>query len=116
MIRHNIQTKGNPMVKKTTKDRQSNQFDVDGKELIAEIVGLADMKTTIGEATGALRSGIKALLEKKGYHSKALAICRDIDAMSETKRADVMRTLIPMMAAMREQKWDAEIKDMLDDE
>lgn len=101
---------------KKKEPKRSNQFDVDGKELMAEIVELQDMKTTIGEATGSLRSHLKGILDKKGYHSKALAICRDIDAMSETKRADVMRTLIPMMAAMREQKWDAEIKDMLDDE
>ena len=103
------------MAKKTTKDRQSNQFDVDGKELIAEIVELQDMKTTIGEATGSLRSHLKGILDKKGYHSKALAICRDLDAMSETKRADVLRTLNPMMAAMRQQKWDAESVDMVDE-
>lgn len=92
----------------------TNQFDVDGKELIAEIVELADMKTTIGEATGSLRSHLKGILDKKGYHAHALAICRGLDAMSDTKRADVLRTLNPMMAAMRQQKWDAASADMVD--
>lgn len=55
---------------KKKEPKRSNQFDVDGKELMAEIVELQDMKTTIGEATGSLRSHLKGILDKKGYHSR----------------------------------------------
>ena len=96
-------------------NENTNQFTADGKELQKEINELSDMKSSVSEATGELRSKIKSILDNKGYHSKALAIIRELDAMSETKRADVLRTFSPMFEAMLELKWRKESEDMLDD-
>lgn len=95
-------------------NENTNQFTVDGKDLQKDIEQLKDMKSSVSEATGELRSQIKAILDNKGYHSKALAIIRDLDAMSETKRADVLRTFTIMFEAMMELKWRKESADMLE--
>lgn len=92
----------------------SNEFAVDPKDLIEDLSNLSNLKDGVSEATGELRSQIKQILDSRGYHKKALAMIRDLDAMSETKRADVLRTFLPMLNAMRDAKWDSEMKDMLD--
>jgi hypothetical protein len=93
----------------------NEKFEVDAKALVIAVKRLDDLKDTIGEAAGDLRSELKHILEVGGYNKKAMQIIRDLDYMSSTKLADVLRTLVPMMAAMRAEKWDAEIKDMLDE-
>jgi len=91
----------------------NEEFSVDPQALISAVKRLDDLKEMVGEATGELRSELKHFLEVGGYNKKAMQIIRDIDAMSSTKKSDVLRTFIPMLDAMREHKWDAEIKDML---
>lgn len=96
-------------------EENTNAFDVGYVDLKEDLRVLTDLMKDVGESTGTLRSNLKHILETRGYHKKAMAIIRDIDAMSETGRADVLRTLLPMMSAMNEGKWADEGKDMLGD-
>ena len=95
-------------------EEMTNEFDVYYGDLKTDLDLLSDLKKTVGEHNGELRSNLKHILETRGYHKKAMAIIRDIDAMSETERADVLRTLLPMMDAMNDGKWSGEGTDMLD--
>ena len=92
----------------------SNEFTVEPDALHGEIEELASMAKSVGEANGALRNRIKQIIEEKGYHPMALADSRKIDRMSETKRADYLRTFRPMFAAMYESKWRGQAADMVD--
>ena len=88
-------------------------FAVDAEKLDAEIAELADLKRSVSEKNGTLRNRIKQILEVRGYHPKAMKMVRDIDAMSETERADFLRTFEPMFEAMAAHKWRAEAEDLL---
>ena len=106
--------KPNNLKGKIMSEQMTNEFDVYYGDLKKDLDLLADLKKTVGEHNGDLRSNLKHILETRGYHKKAMAIIRDIDAMSETERADVLRTLLPMMGAMNDGKWSGEGTDMLD--
>lgn len=92
----------------------SNEFAVDGDTLEGFLDELSNLKKSVSESAGDLRSRIKAILDDQGYHKKALATIRDIQAMSETQRADFLRTFNPMLKAMRDLQWDDEGADMVD--
>ena len=83
-------------------------------ELVAFLDELKQKKKAVDEATGSLRARIKAILEDQGFHPQALAMIRQIEAMSESKRADFLRTFDPMFEAMYEGKWAQENRDLLD--
>lgn len=100
-----------------TEDHKSNsEIDIDYGELQEILNELEDKKDTVSEATGALRSRIKAVVDETGWHKGALAKIREIDAMSETARADFLRTFEPMFDAMVSQKWRDEMQDLFKDE
>ena len=92
----------------------NSEITVDAEELQAILDELTDKQKSITEATGALRSKLQEILDDSGWHKGALATIRKIDAMSETARADFLRTFAPMFAAMMEYGWEAEMQDMLD--
>lgn len=95
--------------------KNDDLLDIDRAELEEAISELADGKLAVSEATNALRSQIKTTLETTGWNKDALAIIRRIAAMSETKRADCLRTLLPMMDVMDAAIWADERADMLAD-
>lgn len=94
----------------------SNQFKCDPKKLAAQIAGLADDQHAISQATGSLRSHLKAILDQEGYHSNAMATIRKIHGMNKTQRADFMRTFQPMFEAMNAAFWSKDMEDLLDGE
>lgn len=67
----------------------------------------------VTEANGAHRSGIKQILEDREWNKTAFADIRKIDNMSETKRADYLRTLQPLLQIMLDAKWSSELDDLL---
>ena len=67
----------------------------------------------VTEANGAHRSGIKQILEDREWNKTAFADIRKIDNMSETKRADYLRTLQPLLQIMLDAKWAGELDDLL---
>lgn len=75
---------------------------------------LANKQKTISEATGALRSRLKEILEQTEHHKGAFAMIRKIDGMSQTARADFLRTFEELFDAMMSYKWRDEMRDMLD--
>lgn len=89
-------------------------LDVDAGELDGILDELAGMQLSVTEANGSLRARIKEVLESRGWHKTALSMVRQIEDMSETKRADFLRTFEPMFEAMLETKWRAEQRDILD--
>jgi len=96
-------------------DPKSNVFECHFADLAKDLATLTNLKKEIDSPVGALRSNLKHIQEQQGYHPKALAIIRDFDNMAETKLADVLRTFIPMLDAMRAGKWDALRQDMIDE-
>jgi len=92
--------------------RSNSKIDVDPDALMEILKELDDKKQSVTEANGRLRSRIKAVIEETGWHNGALATIRQIEAMSETSRADFLRTFIPMLGVMREHKWADEMEDL----
>lgn len=95
-------------------DNSGVEVEFDALEAILQ--ELRDKAHTVGEANGALRSRIKQIIEETGYHKGALSQIRAIDNMSETARADFLRTFEPMFDAMIAGKWRDEAEDLLDRE
>lgn len=92
----------------------SNEFTVDPAELQSEINELKELAKASSEKSGDLGARKTAISERKGYDKAALGTILKVDSMSETNRADFLRTFSPMFEAMRG-GWEAEGKDMLDD-
>ena len=84
-------------------------------ELQAILDELADKKRSIAELAGEQRARIKAILSEHDWHKTALSDIRKIDAMSETARADFLRTFVPLFEAMYQGVWKGEMRDMLAD-
>lgn len=76
---------------------------------------LANKERAVSEATGSLRSRIGQILKEEAYNKAAFAQIRTIDKMSDTSRADFLRTFYPMFVAMYEDKWRIAAEDMLSD-
>lgn len=72
---------------------------------------LANLKKTVGEAAGSLRQRLNQILENTTWNKRALAHIREIQDMSDTKRADYLRSFEPMFDAMMEHEW----RDTMDD-
>lgn len=92
----------------------SNDFTVDVDELADQLAECSELKDGVSEANGDLRSRIKAIIESSEYHKNAFAMVRQIFEMSETKRADFLRTFKPMFDGMYQQVWLDEMKDLVD--
>lgn len=83
-------------------------------ELQGVLNELADYKDAVNEANGRLRAAIKAVLDEHGIHKGALATIRQIEGMSETARADYLRSFEPMFDAMLSHRWRDEQANLLD--
>ena len=92
----------------------NNKFDIDHSTLRGIIDDLARQKLEVGEATGKLRSGIKAVVDEYSMNKKALAVIREFAAMSPTARADCLRSFDVMYNRMYDEEWSKELQDMLD--
>ena len=84
-------------------------------EFTTILAELNNKATSISEATGTLRSAIKGHLDQKGWHKQALGLVRTIDDMSDTKRADFLRTFLPMFDMMMDRKWRKAMVDLIPD-
>lgn len=94
---------------------QNSDFTVSDTQLISHLAERSSAKDEVSSANGELRSTDKRILEDGGYEKGAWQIVRELDALSDTKLADRLRTLLPMIEAMRPH-WDERIRDMLDRE
>lgn len=88
--------------------------DTDFNELNGFIVELADMKQDITAATAKLRTRLKAILETKKWNKSAVAEIRKVANMTQTARADYLRTFKILFAIMCHEKWDNDLRDMID--
>jgi hypothetical protein len=91
-------------------DNLTFEFD-EIEQILSE---LANKKRSVSEATGALRNAIKQWLENSGAHPKALATIRQINDMSDSYRADFMRSFKPMFELMDENVWIPAQSDMFE--
>lgn len=82
-------------------------------DLRAILDDVASTGREVTEANGSHRSNIKSILEDREWNKTAFADIRKIDNMSETKRADYLRTMQPLLEIMLEAKWSRELKDLL---
>lgn len=92
---------------------QDEEFSVDAQQLRAELDRIHQKKQSSGEASSALGQYRKQVAESIGCHKDALAIIEKIDAMSDVKLSDFMRTFRVLYEVMAEQ-WDDRVSDMLD--
>lgn len=69
----------------------------------------------MSSASGRLREHRKHLIEKRGYHPKALGFGFQIWKMSDEKYQDFMRTFRPLLAQIDETRRQQGTRDMLDD-
>lgn len=83
-------------------------------EMAEALDRLSTLKQAVNERNGELRNAIKEIIENFGIHKQALAVIRQIDDMSETKRADFLRSFRPMFDAMDLHKWEEEGRNLLD--
>lgn len=93
----------------------NSEIDVEYSDLEVFIADMADKQKAISEATGSLRSHLKGVLDQTGWHKRAAGMIREIDGMSETQRADFLRTFEPMFDVMISKKWRDEMTDMFKD-
>ena len=81
---------------------------------IREILdSLSGKKKAVDEANGKLRQALKEVINDRGFHDQAFAVIRKMDAMSETSRADFLRTFDALYGVMKRGKWDQEGSDLL---
>lgn len=92
----------------------NSAFDYDDLQRLLD--ELAGKQTAISEATGSLRSRLKEIIESREWHKGALSMVRKIDAMSETARADFLRTFEPMFDVMVSKKWRDDMSDLFKDD
>lgn len=89
------------------------ELNINYEDFKAILDGLTDKGSAISEATGVLRSSIKSTLDQYGWHKGALAMIRQIEDMSQTKRADFLRTFEAMFDLMVTKKWRDEMHDLI---
>lgn len=80
-------------------------IEIEYEELQGILDSLASAQREVAEANGELRSRIKATIDGKGFQKTALAMIRQIDAMSTSKRNDFLRTFEPLFDVMLAGKW-----------
>jgi hypothetical protein len=92
----------------------NSAMEIDAGELQQLLDELEGKKKAVAEATGSLRGRLKEILDDTGWHKGALQAIRQIASMSETRRADFLRTFEPMFDALMEHGWRQEMVDLLD--
>lgn len=86
---------------------------VDLNDLLKVLGECRDKQKTVSEATGALRVHRKGIIEDREWHKGAFAEVLKIDNLSETARADYLRTFDLLYRAMFAGQWAEEMRDML---
>ena len=97
----------------TTYPRNTPEFLITTDQLMADIEQANNTAETVSEANGTHRSNIKNILEERGYHKKAFADFRSMQAMSDSKFADYWRTFQACLDAYRPVA-NRRIADMVD--
>lgn len=92
-----------------------HNISISHEELREILDGTKDTQRAVSEANGKHRQGIKTVIEERDWHAKAFGDIRKIDAMSETERADYLRTFKPLFAAMMDAEWEEQLQDLLSD-
>lgn len=92
----------------------SSDLSIGFEDLRSILADIDDRKTTVGEATGRYRSHLKQILEEQTWNKTALGDILKINRMSETARADYLRTFRALFEVMCVNLWDDELRDMID--
>lgn len=90
-----------------------NLPEIEYDDLRELLDALSDKKRSVDESNGKLRAALKGIIDDRGFHAGGFATIRKIDAMSETERADFLRTFNALYTAMKAGKWDQESSDLL---
>jgi len=89
-------------------------LEVDYGDLQTILDELAGKKKSVDEAVGSIRNRIGEIVKAETFHKGAFADIRKIDAMSDTGRADYLRTFEALFDVMMERKWRQKVRDLLD--
>lgn len=93
--------------------RNDTDLVVDYAECQGFVDELSKLKKGVSEANGEMRNRLKQILEEGSFNAKAMAIIRELDGMSDSKRADVLRSFKPLFLAFWENKWSEAQADLL---
>ena len=96
-------------------DGSNVNIDIEYEDLQKVLDDLSNSQLQVSEAAGNHRSKIKGHLDSTGWNKSALAIIRQIDGMSQTKRNDFLGTFDPLFDVMHAKKWADERQDLFDD-
>jgi hypothetical protein len=92
----------------------NSTVEMDEKKFVELCHELMGHQGDISSATGRLRSTLKEYLKETGHHKGAVGDIRKIDNMTETARADYLRTFLPYLEAMLAKRWKKQQPDFLD--
>lgn len=101
------------------KDTVSNIFelndriDVNPDALITELGRIHNSAQSSSESSSSLGHQRKTAAEQLGCHKKALTMVEQIDAFSDEKLGDFLRSFLPMVQAMSPQ-WLKRVRDLVD--
>ena len=95
-----------------TKKTGSNIAAPSLEEIERALKSMIGKSKAVAEATSKLRSNIKAIIERTGWHKKALGDIKTIAAMSPEERVAYLATLEGMLEIMSP-IWHAEVTDLL---
>lgn len=88
-------------------------YECDAQKLRAALDVIHDKKRGSGESSQKLSKERKEQAERLGCERDALALIERVDGMSEEKRADFLRTFVPMFEALMPD-WEDKMRDMVD--
>ena len=93
----------------------NSKVEVNETKFLELCAALSQHQGNITSATGKLRAELKEYLKETGHHKGAVGDIRKIDNMTETARADYLRTFMPYLEAMLAKRWKKQQPDFLDD-
>lgn len=91
----------------------NDRIDVDPEALANELHRIHQKKQSSSETSSALGHMRKTAAEQLGCNKEALSMIERIDAMSEDKFGDFLRSFLPMVQA-RSPEWLNRVRDMID--
>ncbi len=91
----------------------NDRIEVDPNALIKELGRIHDKAQSSSESSSTLGHQRKTAAEQLGCHKKALTMIEQIDAFSDEKLGDFLRSFLPMVQAMSPQ-WLKRVRDLVD--
>ena len=84
------------------------------EEIEKALTSMLGKSKAVAEATGKVRANIKAIIERTGWHKKAIGDIKTLAAMSPEARVAYLESFEALLGVMSP-IWRDEVKDLLSD-